>query len=75
MSSEHINTSSSKRLVAATCEDASNDVCLWDVETGKEFQKLAPHLSPIRDVRHFGDATADIVVCLSAEKASVYKLM
>jgi WD40 repeat protein len=75
MSSDHTACPKPKRLVAATSEETTNDVSLWDVDAGKEFQKLASHSSPIRDIRHLGDATADILVCLSAELVSVYKLL
>ncbi|PRP86656.1 e3 ubiquitin-protein ligase RFWD3-like [Planoprotostelium fungivorum] len=62
------------RIVAATTDEITNHVLLWDASHGTAVQKLPAHPSRVLELRHFGDASMDFFASLSEKKLDVYKL-
>eukprot|EP01117_Protostelium_nocturnum_P000129 TRINITY_DN10207_c0_g1_i1.p1 TRINITY_DN10207_c0_g1~~TRINITY_DN10207_c0_g1_i1.p1 ORF type:complete len:380 (-),score=101.46 TRINITY_DN10207_c0_g1_i1:73-1050(-) len=63
------------RAIAATADQNTHQVVLWDVTLGSPVQKLPAHSSHLLDMRHFGDGTMDFLASLSEKQLFVYKLI
>lgn len=65
----------SRRLLLAAGSEASNAVALWDVASGQQIaHQLAPHSSPVMDVRHYGEGGGLFLASLSEQQIFLHNL-